>query len=105
MIDSIYANFPTISIAEAKPLYERALAGNEKALGADHPGTLKMANSLGAFLLELDAVAEARALFERALAGYEASLGSGHLDTLAVVDNFADLLSETGEVRDEKEDG
>ena len=61
--------------AEAEPLYKRALAISEKALGPDHPNVAMNLNSLA---LLFDAQArrtEAEPLYKRALAIYEKALG------------------------------
>ena len=46
-------------------MYERALAGKERALGADHPSTLKTVNALAILLNEAGDAAAAAALRER----------------------------------------
>ena len=50
---------------EAKAMIERALAGRERALGADHPDTLRTVESLAILLNESGDAAAAAALRER----------------------------------------
>ena len=50
---------------EAKAMYERALAGRERTLGADHPHTLGTVNNLAGLLNQVGDAAAAAALRER----------------------------------------
>ena len=50
---------------EAKAMYERALAGQERALGADHPETLDTVHNLAILLNAAGDAAAAAALRER----------------------------------------
>ena len=77
--------------AAAEPLYRRALAGREKALGPDHPDTLTSVNNLAVLLQAKGDYAAAEPLYRRALAGREKALGPDHPDTLRSVDNLAEL--------------
>ena len=77
---------------EAEPLYRRALAGREAALGAEHPDTLMSVNNLAVLLKDMGKYEEAEPLYRRALAGQEAALGAEHPDTLSSVNNLAILL-------------
>ncbi|RME56738.1 MAG: tetratricopeptide repeat-containing protein, partial [Deltaproteobacteria bacterium] len=81
----------------ARPLYERALAIWEKALGPDHPNVATVLNNL-AFLLKVqgDYVA-ARPLYERALAIREKALGPDHPNVASTLHNLASLLQAEGE--------
>ena len=81
---------------EAKAMYERALAGYEKALGPDHPSTLNAVNNLGALLSDQGKLDEAKSMYERALVGKEKALGPDHTSTLATVGNLAILLQGQG---------
>jgi tetratricopeptide (TPR) repeat protein len=58
-------------LAGAEQMYERALAGYEKALGAEHTSTLKTVHNLGILYSDQGKLAEAEQIYERALAGYE----------------------------------
>jgi Tfp pilus assembly protein PilF len=62
-------------------MYKRALAGKEKALGAEHTSTLITVNNLGALYADQGRLAEAEAMHERAL-------GPGHTSTLETIDNL-----------------
>jgi len=62
-------------LAEAEAMYQRALAGFEKALGPDHSSTLRVVNSLGMSYSKQGKLAEAEAMYQRALAGFEKALG------------------------------
>ena len=63
---------------EARPLFERALAIREKALGPEHPDTATSLNNLALLLQAQGDLAGARPLFERALAICEKALGPEH---------------------------
>ena len=63
-------------LAGARPLYERALAIREKALGPEHPDTATSLNNLAKSLLLKGDLTGARPLYERALAIGGKTLGS-----------------------------
>jgi Tfp pilus assembly protein PilF len=67
--------------AGARPLYERALAIWEQALGPQHPNTAQSLNNLAGLLLHQGDVETARQHHERALAIREATLGPNHPNT------------------------
>jgi tetratricopeptide (TPR) repeat protein len=58
-------------LVEAEKMYERALAGSEKALGVDHPYTLVLSTILVLLYSNQGKLVEAEKMYERALAGYE----------------------------------
>ena len=87
----------TSAFAEARPLYERALAINEKVLGPDHPETATSLNNLASLLNTLGEYDAARPLYERALAIYEKVLGPDHPSTATSLGNLAGLLDTLGE--------
>jgi tetratricopeptide (TPR) repeat protein len=64
--------------AEAQPLYERALAIYEEALGPDHPAVGTTLNNLAELYRAQGRYAEAQPLYERALAICEQALGPDH---------------------------
>ncbi|KAJ1637412.1 hypothetical protein T492DRAFT_586746 [Pavlovales sp. CCMP2436] len=74
-------------LAEAEPLYRRALDEREKQLGASHPDTLTSGK-----------LAEAEPLYRCALAGREKQLGASHPSTLASVNNLGRLLKAQGKL-------
>ena len=75
--------------ASARPLFERALAIREKALGPDHPDTAASLNNLAVLLQAQGDLAAARPLYERALAICEKALGPDHPDTATSLNNLA----------------
>ncbi|THW71051.1 hypothetical protein D6D19_07467, partial [Aureobasidium pullulans] len=85
-------------LVEAETMYTRALAGHEKALGAEHTDTLRTVNNLGALYSDQGKLAEAEAMYNRALAGYEKALGVEHADTLRTVNNLGALYSDQGKL-------
>ena len=66
--------------AEAEPLYKRALAIQEKALGPDHPDVATALNNLAVLYRHQGRYAEAEPLYKRALAIEEKALGPDHPD-------------------------
>ncbi|HEV2495519.1 MAG TPA: tetratricopeptide repeat protein [Terriglobia bacterium] len=82
---------------EAEPLYRRALATNEKALGPEHPDVATDLNNLAALYAEQGEYAEAEPLYKRALAIAEKALGPEHLDVAKDLNNLAALYTERGE--------
>ena len=64
----------TNRLAEAEPLFRRALAIDEASYGPDHPDVATDLNNLAALLQATNRLAEAEPLFRRALAIDEASL-------------------------------
>jgi tetratricopeptide (TPR) repeat protein len=83
--------------AAARPLYERALAIRERALGPDHPDTTLSLNNLAALLESQGDYAAARPLHERALAIRERALGLDHPDIATSLNNLAGLLRAQGD--------
>jgi tetratricopeptide (TPR) repeat protein len=81
---------------EAEPLFQRALAIYEKALGPDHPDTATSLNNLAALYDDQGRYAEAEPLHQRALAIYEKALGPDHPDTAASLNNLAALYDDQG---------
>ena len=63
---------------EAERLYRRALAGNEKQLGPDHPDTLRTVHGLAIVYDHQGRYTEAEQLYGRALTGSERQLGPEH---------------------------
>lgn len=52
-------------------MYQRALAGKEKALGSDHMSTLNTVNNHGILYSDREKLKEAEEIYQRALIGYE----------------------------------
>ena len=82
----------TNRLAEAEPLYRRALAIDEASHGPDHPDVAIGLNNLAALLQATNRLAEAEPLFRRALAIDEASYGPDHPDVAIRLNNLAVLL-------------
>ncbi|KAK4890549.1 hypothetical protein LTR49_028725, partial [Elasticomyces elasticus] len=87
----------------AEEMNRRALKGREKALGPEHPDTLKSVSKMATVLLSqgnnLAQVLQCQGKYEaaeemnrRALKGYEKALGPEHPHTLTSVSNLAQVL-------------
>jgi len=87
----------------AEPLYERALALREQALGADHPDTAASLNNLAGCYHAQGRYAAAEPLYQRALAIRERVLGADHPDTATVRENYTCLL-QSMQLRDRRRD-
>ncbi|HNP88741.1 MAG TPA: tetratricopeptide repeat protein, partial [Kouleothrix sp.] len=75
----------------ARPLYERALAIHEQALGPAHPDTAQSLNNLAGLLYAQGDFNAARPYLERALAITEQARGPGHPTTATIRANLAAL--------------
>lgn len=84
--------------AEAEPLYQRALAITEKALGPEHPFTTACLNNLAGLYNSQGKYDEAEPLFQRALAINEKALGPEHPGVATISENYAALLRKLGKV-------
>ena len=85
----------TNRLAEAEPLYRRALAIGETSLGPDHPQVASVLNNLAQLLRATNRLAEAEPLYRRALAIDEASYGPDHPEVATDLNNLAELLHDT----------
>ena len=83
--------------AGAEPLYRRALAIREKALGPEHPDTAQILNNLAELLHDKGDYAGAEPLYRRALAINEKALGPEHPETANSLNNLAALLHSKGD--------
>ncbi|WP_374409324.1 CHAT domain-containing protein [Hydrogenophaga sp.] len=81
---------------EALPLYRRALAIDEKALGANHPDTAIDLNNLAGLYESMGRYDEALPLYRRALAIKEKALGADHASTATSLNNLAGLYKAMG---------
>jgi pentatricopeptide repeat protein len=77
-------------------MYDRALAGKEKAFGAEHPSTLATVNNLGSLYSNQGRLAEAEAMYDRALVGKEKAFGVEHPSTQRTVNNLVNLYKNQG---------
>jgi len=82
--------------AEVEPLYRRALAIDEQALGPDHPATATSLNNLAGLYRAQGRWAEAEPLLQRALAIREQALGPDHPATATSLNNLASLYQDQG---------
>jgi tetratricopeptide (TPR) repeat protein len=89
------ADYPT-----AEPLFQRALAIREKALGPDHPDAATSLNNLAELYRSQGRYQESEPLYQRALAIREKALGPDHRDTLATRSNIAKWTGQTGQARE-----
>jgi tetratricopeptide (TPR) repeat protein len=85
-------------LAGARPLYERALAIYETALGPEHPNTTTSLDDLAGLLRAQGDLAGARPLYERALAIREKALGPEHPNTATSLNDLAGLLRAQGDL-------
>jgi tetratricopeptide (TPR) repeat protein len=93
-----YRQAALAAYAQARPLFERALAIHEKVLGPEHSDTATLLNDFALLLRTQGDLAGARPLFERALAIYEKVLGPEHADTAMGLNNLAGLLQAQGDL-------
>ena len=82
--------------AQAEPLYQRALAIREKALGPDHPDAAASLNNLAVLYDNQGRYEQAEPLYHRALAIREKVLGPDHPATAASLNNLAVLYRKQG---------
>jgi tetratricopeptide (TPR) repeat protein len=87
-------------LAEAEQMYVRALAGYEKALGADHTSTLSTVHNLGLLYADEGKLGEAERMYQRALVGYERALQPETILALKTVSNLARLYRNQGKTND-----
>ena len=85
----------TNRLAEAEPLYHRALAIVEQSSGAEHPEVATRLNGLALLLKSTNRLAEAEPLYRRALAIDEQSYGAEHPKVAIRINNLATLLQAT----------
>jgi tetratricopeptide (TPR) repeat protein len=95
--DTALSLFDAGDYAGAEPLYLRALAINEQALGPGHPDVAIDLNNLAALLDAKGDYAAAEPLFRRALAIDEKALGPDHPVVAIRLNNLAGLLKEKGD--------
>ena len=82
--------------SQAEPLYKRALAISEKALGPDHPSTATSLNNLATLYNNQGLYSQAEPLYKRALAISEKALGPDHPSTATSLNNLAVLYRQPG---------
>ena len=82
--------------AKAEPLYQRALAIREKALGPDHPDVATSLNNLAALYQRRATTRRPSRSISRALAIREKALGPTHPDVATSLNNLAALYQAQG---------
>ncbi len=82
---------------EAEKLYRETLAARRKALGADHPDTLRTMSALAVTLQRQRKYEDAERLHRQTLAAQRRVLGADHPDTLASMGQVASVLRARGE--------
>jgi tetratricopeptide (TPR) repeat protein len=82
--------------AQAEPLYQRALAIDEKTLGPEHPEVATDLSNLAMLYYEQGKYTQAEPLYQRVLAIDEKTLGPEHPSTASCLNNLAMLYHEQG---------
>jgi tetratricopeptide (TPR) repeat protein len=86
--------------AEAEPLYEGALAIDEKAYGKEHPVVATRLNNLGQLYKATGRLNEAEPLMERALGINEKAYGKEHPEVAGDLNNLARLYQDTNRLKE-----
>ena len=84
---------------DAEKMYDRALVGREKTLGAEHIKTLEVVNNLGVLYFDQGRFEDAETMYRRAVAGFEKVPGAKHA-TLDTVNNLGMLYRAQGRLED-----
>ena len=82
--------------AEAEQLYKRALAIEEKALGANRPEVASTLNNFANLYSRQGRYAEAEGLLKRTLTIYEKALGANHPKVAAALGNLGNVYDDQG---------
>lgn len=85
---------------KAVEMSRRALEGNEKALGKEHPNTLTSVCCLAYLLHQQKKYKDATALYERSYAGFQKVLGVDHPKTLSCSKFYSSMIEEMNTSRD-----
>jgi Tfp pilus assembly protein PilF len=93
-----YKQHALADYAQAKQLYESALAIREKLFGPEHPETATSLHYLGNLLGAQGDLAGARSCFQLDLAISEKALGPDHPDTATSLNNLGNLLRAQGDL-------
>ena len=83
---------------EAQQMYQRAVAGCEKALGPEQTSTLDTVTGLGSLYGAQDKLAAAEQMPQRAAAGREKELWPEHTSALDTVNNLGALYPDQGKM-------
>lgn len=84
-------------LQSAVQMYQRALIGYERVLGADHISTLDTVKNLGILYVKEGKIDLAIHMYYQTLAAYERALGLDHTLTLQMVSSLGILYAEQGE--------
>ncbi|CAG7953097.1 unnamed protein product, partial [Penicillium nalgiovense] len=87
-----------VLLIAAERMYQRALAGYENALGADHTSTLDTVNNLGVLYVAQGKLDQAEQMYQWALAGREKALGADHTSTFNTINNLGILYVAQGKL-------
>jgi tetratricopeptide (TPR) repeat protein len=79
--------------AKAEPLFQRALAIDQKALGPEHPVVAMDLNNQAELYRVQGQCAKAEPLYQQALGVLEKALPPGHPDLATVLENYANCLA------------
>ncbi|KAH8595394.1 hypothetical protein B0O99DRAFT_686812 [Bisporella sp. PMI_857] len=90
-------------LGEAEEMYQRALQGFEKALGAEHASILETVHNLGVLYADQGKLGDAEKMYQRALQGKEKALGAEHTSTLNTVNSLGVLYKDRGKLGDAEE--
>ncbi len=77
---------------QAEPLFQRALAIVEKALGPEHPHVATSLNNLAALYIAQGKYTEAEPLYQRALLVLTRAVGPEHPGVATMLENYARML-------------
>jgi len=91
-----YAHFVRGRNRPAERFYRRALAIQEKNLGAAHPDLARTCYDLALLYEVQDALGPAERFYRRALAIQEKNLGAAHPDLARILDQLASILKKAG---------
>jgi tetratricopeptide (TPR) repeat protein len=105
LYNAAWYSWETGSYNIAEEMNHRALEGFEKALGKEHPNTLKSINNLALVLRDQGKYKQAEEMNRQAMIGYKKALGKEHPDTLASMNNLALTLGNQGRWKDAEELG
>ena len=92
------ASFNLQAYTETENLFRKALAIQERTLGANHPATANTLNNLSTYLDRRGRPEEAEPLQRRALDILEKNLGPLHPDTAAMLTTLAVMLDRQGKI-------
>jgi tetratricopeptide (TPR) repeat protein len=87
-------------LKEAETMYQRALAGYEKAVDPDHMPILDTINNLDVLYSNQRKLKETETIYQQALAGYKKAIDPDHISTLDTVNNLGILYYHQGKLKE-----